>query len=51
MLSFTGSLKVFVAMEPCDIRKFFESLHAQVIGHLRAEPQHSVGSRDSHETL
>ena len=28
MLSFTGSLKVFVAVEPCDLRKSFNGLRA-----------------------
>lgn len=27
MLSFTGSLKVFVALQPCDLRKSFNGLH------------------------
>ena len=26
MLSFTGSLKIYVAVEPCDLRKSFEGL-------------------------
>ena len=30
MLSFTGSLKVFVAVEACDLRKGFNGLHALV---------------------
>ena len=34
MLSFSGSLKVFVALEPCDLRKSFEGLHALVSGPL-----------------
>ena len=32
MLSFSGSLKVFVAVEACDIRKGFNGLHAPVAG-------------------
>jgi transposase len=30
MLSFSGSLKVFVALESCDMRKGFNGLHALV---------------------
>lgn len=34
MLSFTGSIKVMVALEACDMRKGFDSLAAMVEGRL-----------------
>ncbi len=37
MLSFTGSLKVFVALDPIDMRKGFEGLCAAVGEKLRAD--------------
>ena len=37
MLSFTGSLKVFVALDPIDMRKGFEGLHAAVGEKLKAD--------------
>ena len=35
MLSFPGSLRVFLALEPCDMRKGFEGLHALVSERLQ----------------
>jgi transposase len=39
MLSFTGSLKVLLAVEPCDLRKSFNGLHGLVTGRLGEDPR------------
>jgi transposase len=39
MLSFTGALKVFLAVEPCDLRKSFNGLHAVVTETLGEDPR------------
>lgn len=39
MLSFSGSLKVFVAVQPCDLRKGFNGLHALVTERLGEDPR------------
>ena len=37
MLSFAGSLRIFVALEPCDMRKGFEALQAMASGRMGEE--------------
>lgn len=39
MLTLSGSLRVFLALEPCDMRKSFDSLHALVVAQLGEDPQ------------
>lgn len=39
MLSFSGSLKVFVAFEPCDMRKGFNGLRAWGTERLGEDPR------------
>jgi transposase len=39
MLSFTGSLKVLLAVEPCDLRKSFNGLHGLVTERLGEDPR------------
>ena len=39
MLSFTGGLKVFVALEACDMRKGFNGLHALITEKLGEDPR------------
>jgi transposase len=39
MLSFTGRLKVLLAVEPCDLRKSFNGLHGLVTERLGEDPR------------
>lgn len=39
MLTFTGGLKVFVALEACDLRKSFNGLEGLVKGRLAEDPR------------
>jgi len=38
MLTLSGSLRVFLALEPCDMRKSFDGLHAEVVSRLGDDP-------------
>ena len=48
MLNFTGNLKVFVALEPCDLRKSFNGLQALVSQRLQEDPLQGGGTGDRH---
>ena len=39
MLSFAGGLRVFLAIEPCDLRKSFNGLHALAAERLGEDPR------------
>jgi transposase len=39
VLTLSGSLRVFLALEPCDMRKSFDSLHALVLSQLGEDPR------------
>lgn len=39
MLSFHNGLKIFVAVQPCDMRKSFNSLHGLILDELNEDPQ------------
>ncbi|MFM2197819.1 MAG: family insertion sequence element accessory protein TnpB [Verrucomicrobiota bacterium] len=39
MLSFSGSIRVFLCVEPCDMRKSFNGLHETVTGKLGEDPR------------
>jgi transposase len=39
MLTWTGSLKVFLAVEPADMRKSFNGLYALAVEQLKEDPQ------------
>ena len=39
MLTLSGSLRVFLALQPCDLRKSFDGLHAEVLSRLGEDPR------------
>jgi len=46
MLSFTGSLKVFVCLEAMDMRKGFEGLHSAVAQRQKERRRMTKGERN-----
>ena len=39
MLTLSGSLRVLLAIAPCDMRKSFDGLHAEVLARLGEDPR------------
>ena len=39
MLTFSGSLRVYLSVEPCDMRKSFNGLYALAEGTLKEDPK------------
>jgi transposase len=39
VLTLSGSLRVFLALQPCDLRKSFDGLHAEVLSRLGEDPR------------
>lgn len=39
MISFSGSLKIYLAVEPCDMRKSFNGLYVLAEDKLKADPR------------
>ena len=39
MLSFPSTLRIFIALEPCDLRAGMNTLHAFVAGKLKENPK------------
>ena len=39
MLTLSGSLRVFLVLVPCDMRKSFNGLHAEVLSRLEEDPR------------
>ena len=45
MLSFSGSLKIFVLVEPCDMRKGFNGLYGMVSTSFGEDPRSGAALR------